>query len=112
MYMMERPRPQPQQEVVANQNYPAPPVEVVVIPQQPVAPVYESNIMQELTMEDRELQQNLVENQNFVRMPEDGLMSNTFQILSEKKRLKNRFEMLDSLLKPQHAPLVETQSEE
>jgi hypothetical protein len=45
-------------------------------------------------------------------MPEEGLMSNTFQILSEKKRLKNRFEMLDSLLSPQHAPLVETQSEE
>lgn len=110
--MMEKPRPQPQKEGVANLNYPAPPVEAVPMPQQPVNPIYETVIMQELTTDDRELQQNLVENDTFDKMPEKGLMSNTFQILSEKKRLKNRFEMLDSLLHPHHAPLVESQSEE
>ena len=113
--MMEKPRQQYRQEEPANLNYPAPPVQLEAKQEQkPVSqqspPIFESKMLQPLNEAQRQMQQIPIVEENFERMPEDCFMSATFQVLSEKKRLKNRFELLDSILSPLNAPLVEAQA--
>jgi hypothetical protein len=111
--MLEKPREKPRQAEPANINYPVPPAELTA-QQQPVLKqpeqIFESRLLQERQNEQSPMQQNPIEQDNFARMPEDCFLSKTFQILSEKKRLKNRFELLDSILSPMNAPLVEVQA--
>jgi hypothetical protein len=105
----------PQQTQVPPQtftNYPALPNQLLQNPQPGV--MYESYVLPRTEKQEEPVLQIPLEKENFARMPEDQFLSNSFQILSDKKRLKKRFELLDTIIKPLNlaAPLVEAQAKE
>ena len=117
--MMERPRQQPPAEALKNTNYPAPPQEAIVAPQQQQISsgqqqqkFYESHMVEIGSLPQELMQQKLAEEDNFYAMPEDQFISDSFEILSQRKRIKNRCELVDSIVGNSKAPMTEIEGTE
>ena len=114
MEQLQRERQEPSTTI--KNNYPQPP-EVTEIQQiNPLEPMDKLLILYPIKYEDYPEQN--VQKEEVVERPdnvnklidqesEDVLITKTFQILSEKKRLKQKFVLLDELFEDKNCPLVE-----